>query len=452
MILSPGIFIFKNSGEYYTSIDTIITKEEDFIIGYEFNQQNYKYLKWKTLVVQDKKEIWSVGSSRILQFRKEMFNASFYNAGLVVERISDFLHFFKSIPIEKYPNIVLINIDQFNLNQEVFENTESTVNMTRVVMSMNTSELGFEIKQIDGDLITVDFAGSSLNLPYCIQDYGSNFCIFLSRDTKSWAQSIANFLGDLLCAPSVTNDLIQALLYSDDDRFEDRYEQLCFEGKFNVTSHNDALEIVSFRSKILEQQDTNITNEPKIDRTPIIREPTKPVIREGEVKDKDSTKSKLKKEKISKNKSTKKLTVRKRNDAPSTKEIGDAGEEIVKIYLSKKGWKVQNRNEFYGMAVEGSDLIAEKDGKIRIIEVKSTNSNWDGNRSISWKQAVHALQYHDPENLHGRGHVTCWLYVVELVLGDEQPKIAEIDWCRAEPEFSFNPNEWAENFHHDEEE
>ena len=118
VILSPGIFIFKNSGEYYTSIDTIITKEEDFIIGYEFNQQNYKYLKWKTLVVQDKKEIWSVGSSRILQFRKEMFNASFYNAGLVVERISDFLHFFKSIPKEKYPNIVLINIDQFNFNQE----------------------------------------------------------------------------------------------------------------------------------------------------------------------------------------------------------------------------------------------------------------------------------------------------------------------------------------------
>ena len=113
---------------------------------------------------------------------------------------------------------------------------------------------------------------------------------------------------------------------------------------------------------------------------------------------------------------------------------------------------MQNRNEFYGMAVEGSDLIAEKDGKIRIIEVKSTNSEWDGNRNISWKQAVHALQYHDPENMRGRGHVTCWLYVVELVLTDEPPKIAEIDWCRAEPEFSFNPNEWKEEIHHNEQE
>jgi len=347
--------------------------------------------------------------------------------------------------------IMLID-NQFNLNQDVFENTEAAVNMTRLVMSMNTSELGFEIKQIDEDLITVEFADSNLNLPYFIQDNGSNFCIFLGRDTKSWAQSIANFLGDLLCAPSVTNDLIQALLYSDEDGFEDRYDQLCFKGKFNATSHNDALDIVSSRSEILEQQDTNITNEPKSDRTPIIREPTKPVIREGKEKDRMSTKSKPKKKKISKNKPTKKLTVRKRNDNPSTKEIGDAGEDIVKIYLSKKGWNVQNRNEFYGMAVEGSDLIAEKDGKIRIIEVKSTNSEWDGNRSLSWKQAVHALQYHDPENIHGRGHVTCWLYVVELVLRDEQPKIAEIDWCRAEPEFSFNPKEWREDIHHNEEE
>jgi hypothetical protein len=347
--------------------------------------------------------------------------------------------------------ITLID-NQFNLNQDVFENTEAAVNMTRLVMSMNTSELGFEIKQIDEDLITVEFADSNLNLPYFIQDDGSNFCIFLGRETKSWAQSIANFLSDLLCAPSVTNDLIQALLYSDEDGFEDRYDQLCIKGKFNPTSHNDALDIVSSSSEILEQLDTNITNEPKSDRTPIIREPTKPVIREGEEKDRLSMKSKPKKKKISKKKSIKKLTVRKRNDAPSTKEIGDAGEDIVKTYLSKNGWKVQNRNEFYGMAVEGSDLIAEKDGKIRIIEVKSTNSEWDGNRSISWKQAVHALQYHDPENIHGRGYVTCWLYVVELALRDEQPRIAEIDWCRAEPEFSFNPDEWREDIHHNEEE
>lgn len=462
-------FMAKNSIELLDSITSIMWEEylnsfpskpeKDYVKNLQHIQNAYS-----ELILQEDLDKYNIkyrtingkwlepGEDQLyLQLTNDSFRLRDYNKQILdLRQFPTDVDLLRKIYDDDWPIMLIDN--QFNLNQEVFENTESTVNMTRVVMSMNTSELGFEIKQIDGDLITVDFAGSSLNLPYCIQDYGSNFCIFLSRDTKSWAQSIANFLGDLLCAPSVTNDLIQALLYSDDDRFEDRYEQLCFEGKFNVTSHNDALEIVSFRSKILEQQDTNITNEPKIDRTPIIREPTKPVIREGEVKDKDSTKSKLKKEKISKNKSTKKLTVRKRNDAPSTKEIGDAGEEIVKIYLSKKGWKVQNRNEFYGMAVEGSDLIAEKDGKIRIIEVKSTNSNWDGNRSISWKQAVHALQYHDPENLHGRGHVTCWLYVVELVLGDEQPKIAEIDWCRAEPEFSFNPNEWAENFHHDEEE
>ena len=101
------------------------------------------------------------------------------------------------------------------------------------------------------------------------------------------------------------------------------------------------------------------------------------------------------------------------------------------------------QNRVLWKAVEGSDLIAEKDGKKRIIEVKATENDWTGSRSISWKQAVHALQHHDPDNLYGRGHVTCWLYVVERVF-DELPKVAEIDWCRLEPEFDF-PTEWKES-------
>ena len=462
-------FMKKNSIEFLESITSVMWEEyinsfssrpEKDYLG---NLQHINYA-YSELIIQEDLDKFNLkyrsingewlepGENELyLQLTNDSFRLREHNMQILdLRQFPSDVDLLRKIYDDDWP-ITLID-NQFNLNQDVFENTDAAVNMTRLVMSMNTSELGFEIKQIDEDLIPVEFADSNLNLPYLIKDDGSNFCIFLGRDTKSWAQSIANFLSDLLCAPSVTNDLIQALLYSDEDGFEDRYDQLCIKGKFNPTSHNDALDIVSSRSEILEQLDTNITNEPKSDRTPIIREPTKPVIREGEEKDRLSTKSKPKKKKISKKESIKKLTVRKRNDAPSTKEIGDAGEDIVKIYLSKKGWKVQNRNEFYGMAVEGSDLIAEKDGKIRIIEVKSTNSEWDGSRSISWKQAVHALQYHDPENIHGRGHVTCWLYVVELVLRDEQPKIAEIDWCRAEPEFSFNPDEWREDIHHNEEE
>ena len=205
---------------------------------------------------------------------------------------------------------------------------------------------------------------------------------------------------------------------------------------------------------MLNSENTNQTEDEsdptqKKDRTPIIREPTTDTSDEEEDEGKDKSTSPRKKKSDGKKKATKKLTVRKRKKGPSTKEIGDEGEEVVKQYLTKNGWKVENRNEFYGKAVEGSDLVAEKDGKKRIIEVKGTESDWTGSRSISWKQAVHALQYHDPENLHGRGHVTCWLYVVERVF-DYKPQVAEIDWCRLEPEFDF-PLEWKEDIVSEEE-
>ena len=68
-----------------------------------FFNDKHRYLKWKALQEKDRKEIWALGSSRVLQLRKQMFTTTFYNAGFTVIRIKDFMLFMKSIPKNKYP-------------------------------------------------------------------------------------------------------------------------------------------------------------------------------------------------------------------------------------------------------------------------------------------------------------------------------------------------------------
>jgi len=352
--------------------------------------------------------------------------------------------------IYEYEHPILLIDNQIDFDDEEYgEGEETVVNLTRTVMSMNTFDIDFLIKRSKEEFLETEFEGLNLQLPYLVKDEDSIIHIYVHADTKAWAQSIAEFFGNILGVPQVINNLNQALLYSDEEGFEERYSQLCVEGKFEAKSFEEAKEIVLLNSENTNQTEDESDPTQKKDRTPIIREPTTDTSDEEEDEGKDKSTSPRKKKSDGKKKATKKLTVRKRKKGPSTKEIGDEGEEVVKQYLTKNGWKVENRNEFYGKAVEGSDLVAEKDGKKRIIEVKGTESDWTGSRSISWKQAVHALQYHDPENLHGRGHVTCWLYVVERVF-DYKPQVAEIDWCRLEPEFDF-PLEWKESIPGEEE-
>ena len=339
---------------------------------------------------------------------------------------------------------VLLIDNQININDEEYEDTDDVVvNLTRTVKSMNANGIDFLIKKSKEEFLEIEFEGLIFRLPYLVKDEDSIIQLYVNDDTKAWARSIAEFLGHVLDAPQLINPLNQALLYSDEEGFEDRYTQLCGEGKFSTISYDSVLDIVMSKSENIEHSEEGPESEAKTDRTPIIREPTTDTSDQEEDEAKDKSTSLSKKKRDMKKRAAKKLKVRKRRKGTSTQEIGDAGEEIVKEHLEENGWKVINRNEFYGKAVEGSDLIAEKDGKKRIIEVKATENDWTGSRSISWKQAVHALQHHDPDNLYGRGHVTCWLYVVERVF-DELPKVAEIDWCRLEPEFDF-PTEWKES-------
>ena len=75
-----------------------------------------------------REKIWVLGTSRVMSYKKEMFETSFYNAGGVVLRtISDYLYFLKSIPKRKYPSILIIGLDQnmFQTRHEYFPIYES---------------------------------------------------------------------------------------------------------------------------------------------------------------------------------------------------------------------------------------------------------------------------------------------------------------------------------------
>lgn len=114
-LLVPAYVLYR-SGENFYNPDHIIASGRNYLIGYAYNDSNYRYLKWKTMATQKRRSIVVLGSSRVLQFRKNMFSTDFYNAGYAVSGVRDFKLFLQSIPKEKYPDYLLINLDQWMFN------------------------------------------------------------------------------------------------------------------------------------------------------------------------------------------------------------------------------------------------------------------------------------------------------------------------------------------------
>ncbi len=118
LALVPPFFALKASGEVYTSVDNLIVERKKYLIGYAYNEQNYGYLKWKEVVSRKKMAVMALGSSRVLQFRDNMFDSSFYNLGYTVKSIAEFVPFLKSIPPANYPSVLVIGLDQWMFNKK----------------------------------------------------------------------------------------------------------------------------------------------------------------------------------------------------------------------------------------------------------------------------------------------------------------------------------------------
>ncbi len=115
LLTIPTCILWKSKENFYT-IDQLITGNQKYLIGYSYNEHNYHYLKWACLDKKEKKTIWALGTSRVLEFRAKMFDSGFYNAGNTISGINDFVPFMKNIPVNKYPSYLLIGLDQWMFN------------------------------------------------------------------------------------------------------------------------------------------------------------------------------------------------------------------------------------------------------------------------------------------------------------------------------------------------
>ena len=117
VLMVPPILSLYTSGENYKNLDEVIESPSKYLIGYAYNERNYKYLKWRRVDGGVKTEVIVLGSSRVLQFRDQMFQTSFYNAGYTISRIGDFIPFLESISADKYPRYLIIGLDQWMFNE-----------------------------------------------------------------------------------------------------------------------------------------------------------------------------------------------------------------------------------------------------------------------------------------------------------------------------------------------
>jgi|SRR3989344_4508978 len=76
-------------------------------------------------------------------------------------------------------------------------------------------------------------------------------------------------------------------------------------------------------------------------------------------------------------------------------ELGAVGEQVASRYLERKGYKVLDRN--YRKKWGEIDIVAEKEGRIFFVEVKSVSRKSYGGK---FEQAVVGDNYRPEDNMH----------------------------------------------------
>lgn len=128
LVAAPPSVILLLSGESFVNIDRVIDRcgQQKFLVGFSWNEQNYGYLKFRRLQTLPRMNVVSLGSSRVLGFRSEMFSSSFYNAGYTVTRIGDFEEFLRRLPDSQLPDVLLIGLDQWMFNPQFNHDAAAT--------------------------------------------------------------------------------------------------------------------------------------------------------------------------------------------------------------------------------------------------------------------------------------------------------------------------------------
>jgi hypothetical protein len=115
ILTAPALAILIASGESFVDVDQITntSPKEPILVGFAYNEQHYGYLKHLRLASLPRQSVVALGSSRVLGFREEMFDSSFFNAGYTIVSPWDFRTFLSEIPNHKLPRVLILGLDQF---------------------------------------------------------------------------------------------------------------------------------------------------------------------------------------------------------------------------------------------------------------------------------------------------------------------------------------------------
>lgn len=115
----PSFTILAWSGEAFRDLEPTLQHSLKYnrgLIGYAWNEQNYPWMKRQALLMLPPQDVLAIGSSRVLQFRREMFVRPFWNAGYTILTTADFNTFLSLIPADRQPKTLLIALDQWMFN------------------------------------------------------------------------------------------------------------------------------------------------------------------------------------------------------------------------------------------------------------------------------------------------------------------------------------------------
>lgn len=117
----PPVTLLALSGEAFRNIDPVlesVIRSDTGLIGFAWNEQNYPYMKYRGLMLQPRRDVLALGSSRVLQFRRDMFRCSFWNAGYTIQTADDFRKFLQLVPEDRQPRLLLVALDQWMFNSD----------------------------------------------------------------------------------------------------------------------------------------------------------------------------------------------------------------------------------------------------------------------------------------------------------------------------------------------
>lgn len=129
LITAPPVAVLVLSGEAFRDLEPVLQQslqQKQGLIGFAWNEQNYPWMKRQAVLQLPPQQILALGSSRVLQFRREMFNCPFWNAGYTIVTAADFRTFLSTLPAEKRPRILLITLDQWMFNSNWLQSTTDT--------------------------------------------------------------------------------------------------------------------------------------------------------------------------------------------------------------------------------------------------------------------------------------------------------------------------------------